>query len=491
MKTLLCVIFACFLCGSNTLRAQQSIDQGNGLLLLKRTVTQLDISLPDGSIQSMYCPAGYLALRADVQFIYGLGTAITAQNRDDLYATSLLFGSAGLLGLVPLAAIYEFHQPTTGTWTQAVLLLVCADPATFTEMPAAEEVTATGSSGTEQITAYATCTGGKTVLGGNAYFENQSGAVVAQWPATGPGADPFAAPIVTDPPGAWGATGKCRSTPCRMKVTAACGKAKKYATLNSLKAGGSKTASSATLAQDKLSLAPGVPTTLSLSCSGGWVASAVGAFGSDSAAVKLIALSALTPGTPYSDRGDGLMEGPQGWRVVFLNSGSTSAQAGMAVICVEAPSGRANVVEFYNTALGHYFRTASTGETEFVTNGGAGPGWVRNNEDFKAYMPGIGPGNDVCRFYNPTANTHFYTANPGECTWVKTDPGWTYEGLAFRIEVPNGTTCPSGTVPVYRNYNNRHAVSDPNHRFSTNFATYDAMIAQGWPGEGVVMCAVP
>ena len=49
----------------------------------------------------------------------------------------------------------------------------------------------------------------------------------------------------------------------------------------------------------------------------------------------------------------------------------------------------------------------------------------------------------------------------------------------------------AGQVPVYRVFTNR---VDANHRYTTDRATRDAMVAKGWIAEGdgedtVVMCA--
>ena len=45
-------------------------------------------------------------------------------------------------------------------------------------------------------------------------------------------------------------------------------------------------------------------------------------------------------------------------------------------------------------------------------------------------------------------------------------------------------------MPIYRAYNNGFAKGiDSNHRITSNFASYQAQIAKGWSGEGVVMCA--
>ena len=57
--------------------------------------------------------------------------------------------------------------------------------------------------------------------------------------------------------------------------------------------------------------------------------------------------------------------------------------------------------------------------------------------------------------------------------------------------LPTAGTCPAGTAPVYRVFSNR---PDANHRYTTDRATRDAMVAMGWIAEGdgpdlVVMCA--
>lgn len=49
--------------------------------------------------------------------------------------------------------------------------------------------------------------------------------------------------------------------------------------------------------------------------------------------------------------------------------------------------------------------------------------------------------------------------------------------------------CAGDLIPVYRAYNNGAAKGiDSNHRITTNKASYDAQIAKGWAGEGVVIC---
>ena len=136
-------------------------------------------------------------------------------------------------------------------------------------------------------------------------------------------------------------------------------------------------------------------------------------------------------------------------------------------------------VEFYNTDLKHYFVTASPSEIGSIETGGAGPGWVRTGGSFRVYSsandaPGLQP---VCRFYGTPGrgpNSHFYTADPGECDFVKTqDPGWTYEGIAFHIALPSGGRCASGETPVYRTFNNGGTGNDANHRFTVDATVFE------------------
>ena len=69
-----------------------------------------------------------------------------------------------------------------------------------------------------------------------------------------------------------------------------------------------------------------------------------------------------------------------------------------------------------------------------------------------------------------------------------------FEGEVFFVAVPAlDGTCPAGTNPVYRVYNNGQGAA-PNHRYTTDLAVRNAMLAQAWIPEGygpigVIMCA--
>jgi alpha-tubulin suppressor-like RCC1 family protein len=152
-------------------------------------------------------------------------------------------------------------------------------------------------------------------------------------------------------------------------------------------------------------------------------------------------------------------------------------------------------IEFYHPGLDHYFVTASPEEISAVSSGSAGA-WLRTGNSFKA-----GGTTPVCRFYgsvSPGPNSHFYTGDPGECEYLKSlqaatpenQKRWNYEGISFSSTPPISGACKTGTIPVYRAYNNGASRGiDSNHRISTNKGAIDAVVTRGWKNEGVVMCA--
>jgi len=164
-----------------------------------------------------------------------------------------------------------------------------------------------------------------------------------------------------------------------------------------------------------------------------------------------------------------------------------------------------SVIEFYNDQLNHYFITSSAVEAAAIDGGAAGPGWSRTGQTWRAWLAGPLPTAAlVCRFYgtpdiNPATglrrgpNSHFYTLEPAECAAVRQDPGWTYEPAdKYWMLRPTSNTaagCKAGTTPIYRAYNQRFAFNDSNHRYMTSLTLYNQMLALGWSGEGVVMCA--
>ena len=116
----------------------------------------------------------------------------------------------------------------------------------------------------------------------------------------------------------------------------------------------------------------------------------------------------------------------------------------------------ATVIEFYNASLNHYFITAFPEEAAMLDQGIVVPGWIRTGVQWQAWAsatdnPSAVP---VCRFYGSPIgpNSHFYTADPAECTFVKQDAAWRFEAIAFYIDVPQDGNCGADTTPVYRSF---------------------------------------
>ena len=156
------------------------------------------------------------------------------------------------------------------------------------------------------------------------------------------------------------------------------------------------------------------------------------------------------------------------------------------------------VVEFYNVARDHYFISANAQEIRDLDTG-IHAGWQRTGFLFSAYLASGAGSSPVCRFYIPPGNgdSHFFSASPTECAQTLAKfPSFIYEAPdVFYIALPDATTgiCPSGTVAVYRIFDNR---VDANHRYTTFTTVIDQMKAKGWIAEGYgpgpyypIMCA--
>lgn len=155
-----------------------------------------------------------------------------------------------------------------------------------------------------------------------------------------------------------------------------------------------------------------------------------------------------------------------------------------------------NVKDFPKQPGGQYFyaaRQADRVALDAIVN------WQRTGRAFNA-----GGYVNVCRFYGGGKpggpNTHFFTADDKECALLKTLPFLDFEGTPFVADLPiaatnisQAPTCKAGTRPLYRAYNNAYTAAgkndwQSNHRFVTNKADVDAMVAIGWADEGVAMC---
>jgi uncharacterized delta-60 repeat protein len=154
----------------------------------------------------------------------------------------------------------------------------------------------------------------------------------------------------------------------------------------------------------------------------------------------------------------------------------------------EGRSGDTTVVEYFNSAFGHYFITSMADEQSKLD---AGSDWKRTGRSFRAWSSQAEDLSAMCRFFSQATfapkSTHFLSPFRAECDSVRKRPEWWYEGPTFSVRLPEGLAgfrgCPAGNVPLYRVYNNTMGGA-PNHRYTTDAAVLDQMIAQGWTMEG-------
>ena len=229
-----------------------------------------------------------------------------------------------------------------------------------------------------------------------------------------------------------------------------------------------------------------------------------------------------TPGTYYWTSSSYVGEPANAWYVQF-GTGNTSnylKPSAFAARLVRGGRGadtfdtaaRQTVVEYLDTADfpnspgGHYFYSSEPAEQDAVDAGAAGQ-FARTGRHYLT-----GGSRPVCRFYgsvSPGPNSHFFTVDMGECNALKAaqvSPApanvqqWNYEGIGYSTTPPtiaaNGErSCPAGTLPQYRAYNNAYPASGPknpwdsNHRFVGQLSDMAEMVAAGWRDEGIVFCS--
>jgi len=159
------------------------------------------------------------------------------------------------------------------------------------------------------------------------------------------------------------------------------------------------------------------------------------------------------------------------------------------------PPSKVPAVEYYNASLDHYFITTLAGEQAKLDAGVTPTRWTRTGQSFNVDATGGTGTSPVCRFYIPPGlgDSHFFGRGTAECdATAASHPGFVLEATGlFHTVLPTAGTCPVGTSAVYRVFSNR---ADANHRYTTDRATRDQMVARGWLAEGdgpdrVVMCA--
>jgi hypothetical protein len=144
-------------------------------------------------------------------------------------------------------------------------------------------------------------------------------------------------------------------------------------------------------------------------------------------------------------------------------------------------------VEYYYSAWNFYFVTSFPAEIAALDGGAFGGAWKRTGQTFDVWAQPTAGALPTCRFFSTMfapRSAHFYTPYAAECASLKAGAGWQYEADAFYLQLPDANgNCAPGTTILYRLYNNGMGGA-PNHRFTTDAATFDQMQAAGWIFEG-------
>ena len=169
------------------------------------------------------------------------------------------------------------------------------------------------------------------------------------------------------------------------------------------------------------------------------------------------------------------------------------------------PNTPKTLTEYIYNPLNYYFLTSRDTEKAALD---ALPGWARTGQSFSTRSFADPGALGISRYYfdqiamSQTRGSHFYTLVDSEKTALaalnpnnQASPRLPYyEGIdsyAFLpvIEGVDGS-CASGQVPVYRAFRGQTRFpDDPNHRFTTSLTLYNQLVALGWDGEGVKLCA--
>lgn len=162
------------------------------------------------------------------------------------------------------------------------------------------------------------------------------------------------------------------------------------------------------------------------------------------------------------------------------------------------------MIEFLHPALSYYFITSRPADIALLDRT---PPFARTGQSFLVYPNAVAGTQPITRFYFDKVaaaglrGSHFYTLvnaeltaliglNPTNAATPKMPFSEGVDSFAFLPVVEGvGGSCASGLIPVFRLFRgNPRFPDDPNHRFTTNTAVYNAFVALGWDGEGVKLC---
>ena len=174
-------------------------------------------------------------------------------------------------------------------------------------------------------------------------------------------------------------------------------------------------------------------------------------------------------------------------RLFVLNQNGSATDTITIATKQDTLAGTAVATEFYEADFDHYFHSADEIETRLLEDGAFGNAWNRTFVLWRVWTA-PGPGRlPVCRFFSAVfapRSSHFFTPYASECTQLQAGAVWQYEGTVYAMALPDASgTCPGGTVPLYRVYNNGMGGA-PNHRYTPDRTVRSQMLAAGWIPEG-------
>jgi alpha-tubulin suppressor-like RCC1 family protein len=163
------------------------------------------------------------------------------------------------------------------------------------------------------------------------------------------------------------------------------------------------------------------------------------------------------------------------------------------------------MAEYRHSSLDYFFLTSRFFEKLLFK--AVAPEFQLSGKSFLVNSTGLAAGaKPITRYYfdkvakAESRGSHFYTLvdteraaldglNPSNSTAPRLPYNEGADSYAFTPVVEGlGGGCAPGQVPLYRAFRGARFPDDPNHRFTTDIALYNSLVAAGWDGEGVKMC---
>ena len=164
--------------------------------------------------------------------------------------------------------------------------------------------------------------------------------------------------------------------------------------------------------------------------------------------------------------------------------------AGLSMCAAHAAEPAATIVEFFNAPANKYFISSNPADWALLDQY-ANIGWKRTGVTFAAYTQGQeASALPVYRFFAPSVGSHFFTVSATERDQLALIPGLVAEGTTWYAVPPVAGACPSGSVGLYRTFNNGAAADNgpANHRYFQDYSFYQSYAAKGYALEGLSMC---